>query len=261
MKPVYILLSVLAAVACLCMTAPACAGPDWEETCDAGSVPATAQAVTVVGQVKSIRGQLAPCPALGVGVPDFEDMYLIRIQQPAIFCARTISGTEDTDCCGGSIDPHHGTNFNTQLWLFRADGIGRLGNDNQSPFIPPGLSGFQNASNDGTGIVITTPGLYYIAVSGGPNRDPVSQAGLIFNQLATFEISGPDGPGGTLPINGWIGPGVQGQYEIIMCGVQGVPSIPTVSEWSMIAMAAAVVIAGAFLIARERKAGMSAKAA
>jgi hypothetical protein len=227
------------------------AGPDWEEICDAGSVPSSAQVVPIPSEVKSIRGKLGACSD-SLGGPDFEDMYLILIDQPGIFCAQTVITSTDQFCCDDQVSPSVNTNFNTQLWLFAANGTGRLGNDNGAPFMTPGLSVLPNASDDGSGVVITVPGLYYLAISGGPNRDPFSSAGPMFQQLSTFEVSGPDGVGGgPNPIMTWNGAGVQGQYQILLCGVKGVPSIPTASEWSMIALAAAVMIAGAILIARK----------
>ena len=232
---------------------PTLAGPDWEETCDAGSFLLDAQPVAgPSGAVRSIKGKLGPCSPLAGGGPDFEDVYLIMIDNPAIFCAKTsVSGTVPS-CCNtcppDCVFAANNTVMNTQLWLFAAGGLGRLGNDD-NPLDPP-RSRIGNASNDGTMVVINTPGLYYLAISGGPRRDPVSTSGPIFQQATLTEISGPDGPGGAHPLSAWNGPGVQGDYTIVLCGVRAIESVPTVSEWGMGILTLLVAGAGAMLARR-----------
>lgn len=240
----------------------ATAGPDWDEIPDAGKTPADAQVVSGSGgRVKTIRGDLTGSPLQGD--PDFEDMYRIVIDQPTIFCARTVPPIVALqDCCErDTITPLQGTDFDTQLWLFDSAGLGLLGNDdNDEPGMAP-LSKLEHESDDGTAVMLVAAGTYYIAISGGPSRDPISASGAIFDQASLTEISGPDGVGGADPIIDWTGSGVTGEYEIVLCGVVSIPAIPTVSEWGMIALAAGVLVAGGILISRRSKQAVTAKIA
>ncbi|MCH8152924.1 MAG: hypothetical protein IH830_11200 [Planctomycetes bacterium] len=166
--------------------ATARAGPEWVEPGDAGSDPDSAQRPTGTGTLMTIQGKLDGLEPLHAnpGVQDYEDMYLIRIDGPVAFSATTV------EVFGGSAE------FDTRLYLFAVDGFGLLGNDDT--FIP-GLgegevstgSTLENAATDGTGVVITEPGLYFLAITVSP-RDPVSSGGPIFS----FESSGPEGPPG-----------------------------------------------------------------
>lgn len=239
------------AFATLCgmsLTCTVMAGPEWPELGDAGRLPGGAQIVLGSGSLESIRGALS-LPLTGPG--DFEDMYLIKISDPTTFCAKTI--IQSVSC--GQCVPFpltQPTNFNTQLWIFKADGRGLLGNDDD-PADPP-RSRLGNAADDGSGAVITTAGLYYIAISGGPGNDPQSSTGPIFNQVLLTEVSGPDGAGGANPIIGWSGGGPVGQYQILLCGASFVEQgdIPTVSEWGLIILAIALAAGGAIIIRRKR---------
>jgi hypothetical protein len=59
-----------------------------------------------------------------------------------------------------------------------------------------------NAATDGSGAIIESPGLYLLAITVSP-QDPASDGGIIFFFEEPDEVSGPDGPGGTLPISAW----------------------------------------------------------
>ncbi len=205
---------------------PVGAGPDWVEgMCSgggAGSGPGSACTVTGNGSVNSISGSLSQ---LGPGVPDLEDMYLIFIMDPIGFSATTVGP---------------GTAFDTQLWLFRADpdgvldGTGLLGNNDVSAVDDASILG--PMSDDGTGISISVPGLFYLAISGGgPPLPPPDQSGRfpvalglnIFNLESPTEISGPDGPGGMFAIDEWVGEGEVGSYVIALEGVSFIePTCP-----------------------------------
>ena len=188
------------------------AGVIWKEFDEAGSLPVVAQRPVGVGNLAAIEGDLPGVfggPAKGTGI-DFEDLYLIRICDPEQFIAETV---------GSGL-----TDFDTQLWLFEAvpdpvRGFGRLGNDNvlEDDMLLLG-SRLLPQANDGTNEVVALPGLYYVGISGF-NNDPQSSGGLIFDQASDIEISGPDGPGGGQPLQGWTGPGETGSYFI---GLQGV---------------------------------------
>ena len=205
---------------------PAFAGPNFiEGQCsgDAGSDPSGACTVGTVGggNVESISGS-TNMGGFGPGTADFEDMYLIFISDPANFSV--------------SVGP--GTGFDTQLWLFRAepgipmiDGFGLLANDDVSAVDAGAVLG--PMSDDGTGITLTTPGLYYLAISGGgglgvpdPGRFPIADGVPIFDLLVPTEISGPDGPGCSKVIEDWMGTGEVGSYEMAVEGVSFIQLCP-----------------------------------
>ncbi|MCP3903936.1 MAG: hypothetical protein GY715_09910 [Planctomycetes bacterium] len=194
----------------------ALAGPVWEEGTatgnDAGSKPDEAETTTGTGEVTRIRGDLG---GSADGIPDFEDMYLIRICDPNAFFAST-------------APPEGGfTDFDTRLWLFRPgpiefEAFGFVGNDNRPG--PPTVGSLINGDPVDGSPPLTEPGLYYLAVSGA-QRDPRSAPGPqgeIFFLATPTEISGPDGPGGDDPIVGWETidpPPAFGHYEIALAGV------------------------------------------
>lgn len=195
----------------------AAAGPEWDEGegggGEAGSVPASAEAVTGTGTITKISGRLNGNGLItgGAGVGDFQDMYLIRIVDPVNFRATTLQAFQ------GFAD------FDAQLFLFQPDGpdaFARLANqDATMGTTDPLLLPF---ANDGTGAQISSPGLYYLAISGRPSQ-PLGASGPMFQFDMTTEVSGPDGNGGFDPIIGWSGPGETGRYEIIVEGVEGIP--------------------------------------
>lgn len=200
---------VVPAVALLALSSIACAGPNWvEPAAGAGSSIPTANKPNGVGPLQTIGGTLEGSVD-GKPLPDFEDVYEIFIADPANFSARTFTMID-----GGSAT------FNTRLFLFDAAGQGLLANDD--PF--PGEQGSRllRFSDDGTGVVINIPGIYYLAICGAGN-DPLSLAGPIFQIVNPFEVSGPDGPGGAQPLANWTGPGAVGEYVIHLEGVQFVP--------------------------------------
>jgi hypothetical protein len=214
----YIQFTTHGLLALVAMTA-AYAGPDFFEGSlgEAGSTPATAQTPTGSGTLQRIHGELGGSGA-GPIKPDFEDMFLIDITDPINFRATT-------------VPPMGSARFDTQLWLFAGHpdkvGFGQLANDNtpEQPLRTEGgpLTGslLLPVATDPTMLSIG-PGLHYIAISGVPNL-PLSQAGPIFLLLSPTEISGPDGPGGILPIQNWTGPGQTGEYVIYLDGVSFPP--------------------------------------
>ena len=116
--------------------------------------------------------------------------------------------------------------------------IDQVRSDVESGNRPPGLedakgmmmlvdrSRLTSFSNDGSGARVLNPGVYALAISYG-NRRPVSENGQIFSFGEDLtEISGPDGPGGFLPHNGWIGQGGAGVYSVGITGATFV-DVPT----------------------------------
>lgn len=199
----------------LAMGATASAGPEWMEMGEAGSLPGNAQPVSGSGgPVTVISGRLSGAGLGPAGVGDFQDMYLIKIEDVNAFRASTL------------IEFDGFAEFDAQLFLFQPDGpdaFARLANQDATvgttdPLLLP-------FSTDGTGVQLSGPGLYYLAISGQPSA-PLSMSGPMFQFDLTTEVSGPDGNGGFDPVDGWTGPGETGVYEI---GLRGVVSIP-VSE-------------------------------
>jgi hypothetical protein len=203
--------------------APAYAGPEWVEQGDAGSLPGGAQIVAGSGSLGKISGALQGALTLD-GAADFVDMYLIYIDDPQNFSATT------TFLGGGNAQ------FDSQLWLFKVDGLGLLGNDDT--FIPSPLvdsdgkivsgSTLGPAATDQTGQMITDPGMYLLAIS-NQFMVPASPGGLICLFASSIEISGPDGQGGTQPISFWQNTSLEsgnpssGTYSIGLTGTSLVP--------------------------------------
>lgn len=191
------------------------AATDWLEPRDndrdAGEYSAFAQVPEGLGELESITGRLdggfADGGGFGAppGVPDYQDLFMIKIAIPSRFSARTVPfGFED---------------INTELFLFSVDGFGLLQNDNLDPTST--FSQLVSMSSDGT-FNLTTPGLYVIGVAGFGNV-PMSIGGAIFSRVLPTELSGPDGPGGALVHDRWITNEIEGRYVIELTGVEYVP--------------------------------------
>lgn len=202
-------IGVLGTAAVLCGVASSASAIDWQEprNDDAGELTAIAQIPTGIGTLNSISGTLEGSFLLGR--PDFQDVFKIFISNPSAFTAT-------------SIVPFVGFNdFDTQLWLFDELSFGVLGNDNIATFDTHGR--LLPSSNDGSGAVVTTPGIYYLAVSGFGSV-PTSGGAGIFGFSVPLEISGPDGPGGAGAHDGWSADGATGNYTIILTGTTTVPA-------------------------------------
>ncbi len=225
---------------------------DYNEGGDAGQTTSTAQSVTgAPGPVMSITGRFTPAgvPFAGRGpgtegpLGDSEDVYEIFISDPTTFSATTFAN-------GGFAE------VGTELFLFAANGQGLLANDNATNLT--NLSTLPNASNDGTGVVINAPGIYFLAISREPDK-PLGAGLLIFNQAGPggqIEVSGPDGPGGGIPMDDWNNttmPEFQEHYNIVLTGVSYIPAaIPTVSEWGLIVLTLLLLTAATILFSRRR---------
>ena len=124
-------------------------------------------------------------------------MYAIYIPDPALFSASLR--------CGALFD--------TQLFLFDANGNGIVHNDD--------TFGLLSYIDNSTGC-ITAAGVYYLAVS-RYNRDPVGcDGGLIWNNTPFGTIRCPDGPEAGSRVNGWSGgTSAGGAYIITLQGAEG----------------------------------------
>lgn len=208
----------------------AVAGPAFTEPpSDAGSRKSSAaDASGGVGQPGTISGMLSGTSAAR-GLPDFEDMYIINITEPGTWLATT--------------SPAHGrglgfADFDSVLWLFDFnDERGLLANDNADASLPGAR--LLNMSTDGTGVSISVPGLYLLAIS-VKGRMPLDPGGNpIFQLLTPTEVSGPDGS--TLPLETWAGTPLSplpGSYRIDIVPAPG---------------AAAVILLGLARSARRRR--------
>lgn len=100
---------------------PAVAGPAWVEPDedDAGSLPGDAQFTQGEGSLSTITGVLGGAGAAAGGLDDFEDMYVIRIDEPMSFTATTAF-------------PPGFAEFDSRLYLFEVSGLGLLGNEDTS---------------------------------------------------------------------------------------------------------------------------------
>ncbi len=228
-------------VVAITLTATATAsGPKWDEMGDAGSLPGSGQITMGIGTLGFINGGLGSSALFG-GF-DFEDMFLINIVDPENF--RVTTDPADEIGMGMAF-----ADFDTQLWLFQPtpadplDALGIVGNNDH----PVTLSQFSLLLPDPTdgfmGGGVMAAGLYYIAITRF-NNDPVSAGGEIFafDPLDPFEISGPDGSGGMMPISGWTGDEgmFEGEYRIALRGVE-FAEIPAPGALSLLVLASLIM--------------------
>ncbi len=167
----------------------------WQEQGDAGDLPATAQVVlgTAGAALTGIRGE--------VTAGNQPDMYQIQICNPAAFHATLING---------------GATFDSRLYLFDSTGHGVAFNDDSV--------GTQSTLTSQFG---TTPGLYYIAVSGYANGPLGSTTqGQIWLDTPWNVERQPDGPAAAETPGSWSGGGASGPYTITLLGTCFVPGAP-----------------------------------
>ncbi|MCX7992919.1 MAG: DVUA0089 family protein, partial [Fimbriimonadales bacterium] len=163
---------------------------------DAGELPETAQAPPS-GALTAIGGSLGAADA---------DVYAIFISDPSSFSASTIAPP-------GSCLPGQAA-FDTQLFLFDANGKGVVHNDDSSGVV---FSAIDNSS-----FCITQPGVYYLAIT-SYNRDPIGcDDGFIWNNTPFTGVRCPDGPESSSRVKAWNGaPPAGGSYIIFLTGAQG----------------------------------------
>ncbi len=210
-----LLLAMIAGV----FSMPASAGPTWPEGPEAGPLPDSSQKINGAGPILAISGSLGgppiPGPLIARGLGgDFQDMYLVRIDDPSVFRAST-----DPDLDGFA-------DFDTQLFLFTGPdhpdgpGLGIFAND-ESPSATGGESFINGNVNDGSMPPQLIANVHYFLAISGFDSDPGNAGGAIFNQALPEERSGPDGAGGMAPIENWNSNGDFGLYQISLQGVAG----------------------------------------
>lgn len=192
------------------------AGPDWEEIPDAGRL--TPQVIALPFQPTSITGELVGLDA--DGGPDVVDTYRVMITQAQTLTVSTSSGLPLALEIGDEAQRTGPTNFNSSLFLFTGGSLRRGLLANQDISVQNVNARLTASSTDGTGVFLN-PGEYIIAISYS-DVFPVSDTGPIFNfgspgQQGFFQVSGPDGGGGQLPLFDWSIPaGMRppGKYEM-----------------------------------------------
>ncbi len=190
---------VFAAATCA-MTASAF-GQGWIEFGDAGDAPLTSQVTQGRGDLTFIGGTHAHGDV---------DMYAILINDPQAFSATTAGGAT----------------FDTQLWLFDANGRGVVFNDD----IPGGGTLLSHI----TGQFVPAPGLYHLAIS-RYTQDPVDGAGQALWMPSPFAHERqPDGPGAANPIHAWVNQApAGGAYWITLTGASH--AVPTPGALALLA--------------------------
>ncbi len=203
--------SISYAVVALMACAGAAQAQVWTEIPDAPALP-PGQMTFGAGPLVDIVG------ALGGGSD--VDMFCIEIFSPATFGAWT-----ETAFAAGTLGPAFAS-FDSQLWLFRADGTGVLFNDDSAV---PGsfLSGIGPAVPVPLGgpAPVLTPGTYFLAIS-EYDDDALGPGGLPIWLDAPFTTQrAPDGPGAPGPVLGWTASGnLGGDYHIVLSGATFCPS-------------------------------------
>ncbi len=166
-------------------TASAAQAQTWIEIPDApAAAPFTAQMTVGVGPLTTIRGG-------GDFAGDSVDAYCIHIFDVGAFSATTVGGTTQ----------------DTQIWLFRPDGMGVSFNDDST--------GLQSTV---TGAFVPGPGLYILAVS-PYDADALDGAGAALWLDTPFGTErAPDGPGAGGPVMAWSAGPTLIPYSISLTG-------------------------------------------
>jgi len=245
----------------------ATAGPDHNETGDAGSLRSTAQKVTKFCSdqtLVSIAGSLPTSASAVAGAEDLEDMFLIRIVDPMHFEAKITPPKNcpalTPDCCPpvppnccspGTPECCPSGTPDLQLWLFRPDGpvdaFGLLSNDDG--FAGCGTPHLVSTAKDLEGATIPAPGEYLLAIS-RKGRFPTAGGKPIFSVADPTDVSSADGLGGDDPHDNWdwVGsPTTGAAYFIDVVGAEAFAPegcVPTVSEWGLIAMTLLSLVVG-----------------
>lgn len=190
----------------------------WTEIGDAGELLANYQNAYGTGALTAINGSITSNNA---------DLFGIIISNPAIFSATT---------SGALSDP--------QLFLFRLDGTGILGNDDAG-----GGLGLQAQLPAGDSrLTVLSAGQYLLAIS-GYDRDPLDFSG---NPLFEDHYPGLDLALTAGPLSQWGGSSSTGAYTITLTGA-GFVAIPEPAATVAIAAGACALAIGLFRYGGDRR--------
>lgn len=208
---------LLAVVLALALT-PLANAAIWTEVGDAGDQVATAQATVGTGSLDMIFGEIL--------ITSFTDIYRITITNPAAFSASTVNA---------------GTALDTQLFLFRTNGLGIAFNDDAPPGFPTEVRSTLPVGNPLYASL--TPGEYLLAITTF-DTDPFSAGFLDIFPLTSSGVHGPTGPGGAAPLAGWFNDPFSdfGTYRIDLTGAgfsQTGVVIPEPASLTLLALGAA----------------------
>lgn len=179
---------MLAVAAGLAMAATANAQV-WNEVGDAGDL-LPGQGVIGAGPLAQINGSHGQ---------DDVDLYRIVISDPANFSATTVGGAT----------------FDTQLFLFRADGRGVTFNDDSGTTVQSRI----------TGQFVPGAGVYFLAISRWDRDALDAGAQAIWLDTPFGTERAPDGPGAANPLASWGGTTLAGgAYSIFLTGASYVPA-------------------------------------
>jgi hypothetical protein len=160
-------------------------GPTWFENNDAPAL--------LPGQTTSGEGNLTRIVGTLTDGSDV-DLYKIIISEPNAFSATTIDGVV----------------FDSQLFLFKEDGRGKVMNDD--------VAGGQESLIGHA--FVTQAGVYYLAVT-RYDHDAMSGGNEIWRDTPAASERIPDGPGAAGIVDAWAGGGTPGgDYQIFLTGAQ-----------------------------------------
>jgi len=135
-----------------------------------------------------------------------------------------------------------GSDFDTVLWLFDANGKAIGANDNMDS-----TSAFSQIGAE-DGLAVTAPGIYWIIISGA-GTEPIDDLGIpVFGPGAPTDVLTPGSASPTNQIDGWFGTGETGDYMIMFEGIRGVTASDLIP-----APSAALALIGAGLFTRRRR--------
>jgi hypothetical protein len=183
------------------------AGPDWQEIGDAGSLVDSGQPVVGSGNLSTLSGAFSD----GFGFGDYEDVFLINIDNPLAFSVSIFSSV-------GTVG----------LFIFDVP--------SGNPIVGSISGTLTGTATDTTGAAITTPGLYALAIAVQGNT-PGNDSGSLFSFASASEISGPDGNGGFGSLQGWSNSGQVGEYTVDTTGVT-LDRIPAPGSVALLGLAA-----------------------
>lgn len=170
------------------------AAAGWFESIDAGELPWTAQQAEGMGGFVRIAGRIIGAEA---------DAYLLEICDFANFSASTEGGAS----------------WDTQLFLFREDGVGVAFNDD-SP-----ISGSLRSHLSSQ--FVTANGRYLLAISEFSRKPETINGQQLWLQNPSQVERAPDGPGAGGVVADWVAPsnGAGGVYQIRLTGACLIPGV------------------------------------